>query len=253
MELISTLSTCPENGIGILCFFESKRKNNPTFYKSNNYKLQIFRSLLSIIESGCFVLAFRYMSLADAHSVGALCPVIVVALSVIILKEKVSTKVWLAIFVGFIGVLIVLRPASTIFDIKSLIPLVGAFFVGLYQVITKKTSEYDSPEVSLFYTSIVGILITSLLAINFWQPTNMSSYLIFLGIGVFFSLGFYFQINALSNARASIIQPFHYTLIFWAIILGYIFYGDIPDIFTIIGAIIITSSGIFAINQSSRK
>ena len=237
----------------ILSFIESKRKKNPTFYKSNNYKLQIFRSLLSIIESGCFVLAFRYMSLADAHSVGALCPVIVVALSVIILKEKVSTKVWIAIFVGFIGVLIVLRPASTIFDIKSLIPLVGAFFVGLYQVITKKTSEYDSPEVSLFYTSIVGILITSLLAINFWQPTNMSSYLIFLGIGVFFSLGFYFQINALSNARASIIQPFHYTLIFWAIILGYIFYGDIPDIFTIIGAIIITSSGIFVINKSSRK
>ena len=146
-----------------------------------------------------------------------------------------------------------MRPASTIFDIKSLIPLAAAFFVGLYQVITKKVSEYDSPEVSLFYTSIVGILVTSLLAFNFWQPTNISSYLIFLGIGIFFSLGFYFQINALSNARASIIQPFHYTLIFWAIILGYIFYEDIPDIFTIIGAIIITSSGIFVINQTSKE
>ena len=237
----------------VLSFIESKRKNNPKFYKSKNYKLQLFRSILSIIESGCFVLAFKYMSLADAHSVGALCPVIVVALSVIILKEKVTTKVWIAIFIGFVGVLIVLRPASTIFDIKSLIPLAAAFFVGLYQVITKKISEYDSPEVSLFYTSIVGILVTSLLAINFWQPTNISSYLIFLGIGIFFSLGFYFQINALSNARASIIQPFHYTLIFWAIILGYIFYGDIPDIFTIIGAIIITSSGIFVINQTSKE
>ena len=237
----------------LLSLFESKRKNNPKFYKSNNYKLQIFRSLLSVIESGFFVLAFKYMTLADAHSVGALAPVIVVALSVIILKEKVSIKVWIAIFVGFVGVLIVLRPTSTIFDIKSMIPLVAAFFLGLYQVITKKTSEYDSPEVSLFYTSIVGIIITSLLAFNFWQSTNMISYLLFLGIGIFFSLGFYFQINALSNARASIIQPFHYTLIFWAIILGYIFYGDIPDIFTIIGAIIITSSGIFVINQSSKE
>ena len=237
----------------LLSLFESKRKNNPKFYKSNNYKLQIFRSLLSVVESGFFVLAFRYMTLADAHSVGALAPVIVVALSVIILKEKVSIKVWIAIFVGFVGVLIVLRPTSTVFDIKSMIPLVAAFFLGLYQVITKKTSEYDSPEVSLFYTSIVGIIITSLLAFNFWQSTNMISYLLFLGIGIFFSLGFYFQINALSNARASIIQPFHYTLIFWAIILGYIFYGDIPDIFTIIGAIIITSSGIFVINQSSKE
>ena len=102
----------------LLSFIESKRKNNPKFYKSNNYKLQLFRSLLSIIESGCFVLAFKYMSLADAHSIGALCPVIVVALSVIILKEKVTTKVWIAIFIGFVGVLIVLRPASTIFDLS---------------------------------------------------------------------------------------------------------------------------------------
>ena len=236
-----------------LSLFEAKRKNNSNFYKSNNLKLQILRSLLSIIESGCFVLAFKYLSLANAHSIGALAPVIIVALSAIILKEKVSVKTWIAIFVGFIGVLIILRPTSSIFDVKSMIPLVAAFFLGLYQIVTKKASEYDTPEVSLFYSSIVGMIITSLLAFNFWQPTNMESYLIFFGIGLFFSLGFYFQINALSNARASIIQPFHYTLIFWAIILGYIFYDDIPDLFTITGAIIITVSGIFVINQTSKE
>ena len=236
-----------------LSLFEAKRKNNANFYKSNNLKLQILRSLLSIIESGCFVLAFKYLSLANAHSIGALAPVIIVALSAIILKEKVSVKTWIAIFVGFIGVLIILRPTSSIFDVKSMIPLVAAFFLGLYQIATKKTSEYDTPEVSLFYSSIVGMIITSLLAFNFWQPTNMESYLIFFGIGLFFSLGFYFQINALSNARASIIQPFHYTLIFWAIILGYVFYDDIPDLFTITGAIIITVSGIFVINQTSKE
>ena len=70
---------------------------------------------------------------------------------------------------------------------------------------------------------------------------------------MFFSLGLYLQIIALSKARASIIQPFHYTLIFWAIILGYIFYDDVPDMFTILGAIIITSSGIFVLKQSSKK
>ena len=236
-----------------LSLFEAKRKNNANFYKSNNLKLQILRSLLSIIESGCFVLAFKYLSLANAHSIGALAPVIIVALSAIILKEKVSVKTWIAIFVGFIGVLIILRPTSSIFDVKSMIPLVAAFFLGLYQIATKKISEYDTPEVSLFYSSIVGMIVTSLLAFNFWQPTNMESYLIFFGIGLFFSLGFYFQINALSNARASIIQPFHYTLIFWAIILGYVFYDDIPDLFTITGAIIITVSGIFVINQTSKE
>jgi drug/metabolite transporter (DMT)-like permease len=93
----------------------------------------------------------------------------------------------------------------------------------------------------------------SSLAFKFWTPINGYSYVMFVGIGIFFSLGLYLQIIALSKARASIIQPFHYTLIFWAIIFGYIFYNDVPDMFTIFGAIIITCSGIFVLNQSSKE
>ena len=235
-----------------LSLVESKRKNNINFYKSKKIKLQIFRSLLSVIESGCFVLSFKYLSLADAHSVGSLAPVIVVALSAIFLKEKVSTKTWIAIFIGFIGVLIILRPTSSIFDPKALLPLLAAFVLGLYQVVTKKVSEYDTTETSLFYTSIIGIFIMSFLASNFWTPVSSSSYILFLIVGIFFSLGIYLQIIALSMANASIIQPFHYTLIFWAIIFGYIFYNDIPDLFTIVGAVIITLSGIFVLTQSTK-
>ena len=149
--------------------------------------------------------------------------------------------------------LIILRPTSSIFDPKALLPLIAAFVLGLYQIITKKVSEYDNNETSLFYTSIIGIIVMSLLAFKFWTPIDGYSYAMFLGIGVFFSLGLYLQIIALSKARASIIQPFHYTLIFWAIIFGYIFYNDIPDMFTVIGAIIITCSGIFVLNQSSKN
>ena len=237
----------------MLSLFESKRKNNYLFYKSKNIKSQIFRSLLSVMESGCFVLSFKYLSLANAHSIGSLAPVIVVALSAIILKEKVSVKTWIAIFIGFVGVLIILRPTSSIFDPKALLPLIGAFILGLYKIITKKVSKFDKNETSLFFTSIIGLIIMSLLASKFWTPVERSSYAMFLGIGVFFSLGLYLQIIALSKARASIIQPFHYTLIFWAIIFGYIFYNDIPDMFTVIGAIIITCSGIFVLNQSSKN
>ena len=236
-----------------LSLIESRRKNNFSFYKSKNIKLQIFRSLLSVIESGCFVLSFKYLSLANAHSIGSLAPVIVVALSAIILKEKVSPKTWVAIFIGFIGVLIILRPTSSIFDVKALLPLVAAFMLGLYQVVTKKVSKHDSNETSLFYTSIIGLTLMSFLASSFWSPISGYSYIMFLVIGVFFSLGLYLQIIALSKARASIIQPFHYTLIFWAIIFGFIFYKDIPDMFTVIGAIIITCSGIFVLNQSSKN
>ena len=237
----------------LLSILEARRTKKINFYKTNNFKLQIVRSLLSILESACFVLSFKYLSLANAHSIGALAPIIIVVLSVFILNEKVSIKTWVAIFIGFIGVLIIIRPASDVFSLKSLIPLIAAFFLGLYQIATKKISEYDTPEVSLFYSSLVGIFITSIMAFYFWQPIKVNSLIFFLPIGLFFSLGIYFQILALNNAKASIIQPFHYTLIFWAIIFGYFFYDDVPDLYTIIGALIITASGIFVINQKSRK
>ena len=237
----------------LLSILEARRTKKINFYKTNNFKLQIVRSLLSILESACFVLSFKYLSLANAHSIGALAPIIIVVLSVFILNEKVSIKTWVAIFMGFIGVLIIIRPASDVFSLKSLIPLLAAFFLGLYQIATKKISEYDTPEVSLFYSSLVGIFITSIMAFYFWQPVNINSLIFFLPIGLFFSLGIYFQILALNNAKASIIQPFHYTLIFWAIIFGYFFYDNIPDLYTIVGAFIITVSGIFVINQDSRK
>ena len=229
---------------------ESIRKKNIYFYQTQNIKLQIIRSFLSIIESGCFVLSFRYLTLADAHSIGSLTPVIVVGLSAIFLREKVSAKTWIAIFFGFLGVLIIMRPGLTIFDSKSLIPLVAAFFLSLYQILTRKASEYDPSETSLFYTSLIGIISMSFLVPFFWQPMQSFSYLLFVGIGIFFSFGIYFQIIALSYSKASIVQPFHYTLILWAIILGYLFYDDIPDIFTITGAIIITTSGIYVLRSS---
>ena len=228
-----------------LSFIESRRKKNYKFYLTNNFKLQILRSFLSILESACFVLAFRYLSLADAHSIGGLTPIIVVIFSSIFLKEKITPKIWLAIFMGFIGVLVIMRPGLSIFDPKSLIPLSAALFLGLYQVVTRKASEYDQNETSLFYTAITGILIMGSISFFYWIPINLSFILLFMGVGVFYSLGLYLQIIALSKARASMVQPFHYTLIFWAIIFGFIFYNDVPDLFTIIGATIIASSGIY--------
>ena len=231
----------------ILSLIESKRKKNYKFFKSSNIKIQLVRSVLSIVESGCFVFSFRYLSLADVHSIASLTPVIVVALSALILRESVNLNTWVAIFLGFIGVLIIMRPGLSIFDPMSLIPLGGAFFLSIYQIVTRKASEKDSNETSLFYTSIVGIFFMGIIGYNYWQPLMDLSLYFFLAIGIFFSLGLYFQIIALSLARAGIIQPFHYTLIFWAIILGYLFYNDLPDIPTIIGAIIITVSGIYTL------
>jgi drug/metabolite transporter (DMT)-like permease len=228
-----------------LSLIESKRKKNFKFYLTSNWKLQLLRSLLSILESGCFILAFRYLSLADAHSIGALTPIVVVVLSYIFLREKISPRIWFAVFIGFIGVLIVMRPGLTVFDPASLIPLAAAFFLGLYQIITRKVSAVDNNETSLFYAGIVGMFLMGFISFFYWKPISVDFILMFLGVGALYSSGVYFQIVALSKARASIVQPFHYTLIFWSIIFGFLFYKDIPDLFTITGAVVIIISGVY--------
>ena len=93
----------------------------------------------------------------------------------------------------------------------------------------------------------------SFMSFFYWKELNTTSYILLTCIGIFFAIGLYFQIVALTKARASIIQPFHYTLIFWAIIWGYLIYDDLPDLPTVIGAIIITISGIYVINQKTTE
>ena len=205
------------------------------------------RSSLSLLESGFFILAFKYLSLASAHSIGAITPLIVILMAYIFLKEKIDRKTWIAVFFGFIGVIIILRPGIGILDTKIFIPLIGAIFLSLYQITTRLASYVDENETSLFFTAIIGIIIMSIL-VNFnWINFSTQSYFIFLGIGFFYSLGYYCQVIALEKSPASKIQPFYYTTFFWAVILGYIFYNNIPDKYTIIGAIVIVLSGIYAL------
>lgn len=236
----------------IISFVESKRKNNHYFYKTNNIKLQLSRSLISVLETVFFVSSFKYLSLATVHSVASLAPVFVVILSMLILKEKIEKRLWFIIFFGFIGVIVILRPGFDIFDTKSLLPLGAGFFFGLYQVITKKASQYDSDETSLFYTSIFGLVIITFLISIYWHPFTYISYFLLPLIGLMMTLAHYSLIIGLARAPASKIQPFHFTLIFWAIVFGYLFYNDIPDIPTLFGASIIALSGIFLIRNQTK-
>jgi drug/metabolite transporter (DMT)-like permease len=236
----------------IISFVESKRKNNKFFYKTKNLKLQLTRSLTSVIETVFFVSSFKYLSLASVHTVASLAPVFVIILSMLFLKEKIDKRLWSIIFFGFLGVLIILRPGFEIFDIKSLLPLCAGFFFGLYQVITKKASEYDSDETSLFFTSIFGLIIITVLLFIYWQPFTLISFFILPLIGLMMTLAHYSLIIALARAPASKIQPFHFTLIFWAILFGYVFYNDVPDIPTLVGGFIIALTGIFVIKNQSK-
>ena len=237
----------------IIAIIEAKRKKNVRVWKTNNLKLQLIRSLCSILETAFFVTSFRYLTLGDVHSVAALSPIIVVALSIIFLKEFVDKRIWFAIFFGFIGVLIILRPGFDVFNFKSLIPLGAAFTFAIYQILTKKVSEVDKDETSLFFTSLFGVITMVILASIYWVDFIFISYFLLPLIGIMMSLAHYSLIIALARAPANKIQPFHFSLIFWAIIYGFVFYNDVPDVPTVFGALIIALSGIYIIHQQRKN
>ncbi len=160
----------------IISLIEAKRKKNQQVWKTKNLKMQLLRSLSSILETAFFVTSFKYLPLGDAHSVAALSPIIVVALSIIFLKEFVDKKIWFAIFFGFVGVLIILRPGFEVFSFKALLPLGAALGFAVYQILTKKVSEYDSDETSLFFTSLFGVLVMLVLASIYWVDFILLSY-----------------------------------------------------------------------------
>ncbi|MDC3100836.1 DMT family transporter [Pelagibacteraceae bacterium] len=234
----------------IFSFFISKKNNVKNYYLSNNYKIQITRCVLSVCEACFFVLSFRYLALADAHTIGSLSPVLVVSFSYLILREKINLATWVAIGISFFGVILIMRPGLTIFNPYLVIPLLAAFFYSLFQIATRLNAQYDDNETMLFYNGLIGVIITSILSIFFWQPLHSFSFIFFIFLGFFFCAGLYLQIKALSITPASVLAPYNYTIIVWAILFGFVVYKEIPDIFTIIGAIIIVASGVFIFKYS---
>jgi len=236
----------------IFSFFIAKKNKVKKFYISNNYKIQITRCILSVCESCFFVLSFRHLALADAHTIGSLAPVLVLIFSYFLLKEKINIATWLAIGTSFVGVVLIMRPGLTIFNPYLIIPLFAAFFYSLFQIATRLNAMYDDNETMLFYNGLIGSIITFVLSIFYWQPLHASSFIFFIFLGIFFCTGLFLQIKALSITPASILAPYQYTIILWGIFFGLVVYNEVPDIFTITGAIIIVVSGIFIFRFSYR-
>ena len=172
----------------IFSFFIAKKNKVKKFYLSNNYKIQITRCILSVCESCFFVLSFRHLALADAHTIGSLAPVLVLVFSYFILKEKINVATWLAICVSFCGVILIMRPGLTIFNPYLIIPLCAAFFYSLFQIATRLNAKYDDNETMLFYNGFIGAIITFVLSLFFWQPLHSFSFIFFIFLGIFLSL-----------------------------------------------------------------
>ena len=207
--------------------------------------LQIFRGLLICSEMALFAYALHFMGLAELHTIFACFPLIVTLLSVPILGEAVGWRRGLAVFVGFIGTVIIINPGSGVFSPFALMGLSCAVMFAIYNLITRKVSKVDSFETSLLYFGIVGFIGSSMVAPFFWQALNQNEVFWLLIISVIGIMGHLLLIKALQWTPAVILQPFNYFVLLWAMIISYVIYGEILAAQTLVGAALVVASGVF--------
>ena len=216
-------------------------------------KLQLFRGLILLCANILFFYAISIISLTKALTLAFVAPLIVTALSPFILGEIVGYRRWLAVIIGFIGSLIVIRPGLIEFNLATLAALGTGFFYGIYFIITRKLHTADSPLLTLLITGVVGAIILSAYMPFSWIEPNPNQWLFMFCIGLCASVGHFFLILSLKYADASKLAPFSYFEIVTNVIIGYYFFSDFPDIWTWVGLLIIINSGIYiSIRERSR-
>ncbi len=221
--------------------------------RTSRLPVQLGRGLLLVIATSSIFAAVRFLPLADTYAISFVAPVMVVALSITLLGETVDRRRWLAIFGGFLGVLVVIRPGSGVMSWPAIFPLIMATCWALYQVLTRLLAATEQPVPTLFYTTLVGTVATSLILPAVWIPPTAAVWAVMAAMGLVGMLGHLALFHAFTLAPASLLSPFIYTQIIWAILLGYWGFGDVPDGFTLLGSAIVVVSGIFLLHSRQKK
>jgi drug/metabolite transporter (DMT)-like permease len=209
--------------------------------------VHIARGLLLMISTYCMIMAISIVPLADAYTITFTAPFLVTILSVPLLKERVGWRRWTAVLVGFTGVLIVFRPIAAPVHWAMLLPLITAACFALYQILTRKVS-YDSRETAfmmLFYLAWVGTAVMSAIVPAYWQTVAAGDWAWMIGMGALGAAGHLILIRALAITPASLLSPFIYSQIVWALGIGYLWFGDVPSIWMLIGCTVIVASGLY--------
>ena len=212
---------------------------------SEKPKLQFLRGLILLTANICFFYSISVISLAKALTLAFVAPLIVTAFSPIFLSEKVGLRRWLAVIIGFIGSLVVIRPGFVEINLASLAALGTGVMYGFYLIITRKLSTSDNPLLTLLLTGVVGAIIISIVMPFVWVKPTLNQWSMMAAIGIVACVGHLFLILSLKYADASKLAPFSYFEIITNIIIGYYFFSDFPENWTFLGLFIIVISGIY--------
>ena len=220
--------------------------------KTSKINLHLLRAVIACLAMFSFFKAFGILPLADVSSISFASIMIITILAIFILDEKVGIRRWIAIFFGFIGVLIIFRPGTSLFSYFSLLPLLGAVALSFAVIIMKKLVSYDSPPTCSFYLHVFIALIYFPFVIFNWQQPSLNLWLMLIGMGFCGGIAQILLTNAYRLSTVNLLQPFDYTAIIWAITFGVIFFNDYPDRYVIIGSIVIVISTYYIIYREAK-
>lgn len=214
--------------------------------------LQIFRAVLLVVEICTMVTAFTLLGLTESHAVFTSYPLLIAALSGVVLGETIGWRRWSAIAVGFVGVLIILQPSGGVFSIYALVPLASAFMFALYGLLTRFAARQDSAATSFFWTGTAGAVAATLIGMWYWQPMTPPDWgwmalLCITGVTGHFTL-----IKCYEVAEAGVVQPFAFLQLVWAAAIGMLVFNETLRSNVALGAAIVVAAGLFTLWRERR-
>ncbi len=207
--------------------------------------IQAVRSMLIFGGTFLYFYGLKFMPLTSAIAILSLAPILTIAFSVPILKERINTRQAISVAFGLAGALIIIRPGLGVFQWTSLLPVGAALCYGVFQVLTRYLSRHDEPLTTLAWSAAGGTVVASLMVPMEWVTPQPQEWLGLAALGGIAALGQYTLIRAWGHAPASVLAPFNYTNLLWSVPFGFFLFGDLPDRWTILGALIIVGSGIY--------
>jgi drug/metabolite transporter (DMT)-like permease len=237
----------------LLALIISNPLTRPGLLKTTRPGLQLVRGLLLLLTTTFNFFAFRYLQLDEALAILFSTPFLVAIMAGPILGEWIGWRRWTAITVGFFGVLVVIRPGLGGIQWAALLSLVSAIFYAAYAITTRLVMRHDSSETTLFYANVVGVVIMLPVLPFVWTtPPSGFDLILLLAVGAFGSAGHFLLILAHDRAPASVLSPFMYTQLLWAVTFGYLVFDNVPNHWTLAGAAIVVGSGLYLLYREQK-
>ena len=227
----------------VTCLFIKNRISD--ILNTNQPYIQFSRGVILSLNNCLVVYTFTLLGLVETHAIIACYPLIVAGLSVPFLGERFGWRRWMAIFTGFIGVIIILRPNTNVITEGSIFAIVGAIMFAVYLILTRYVSRSDTAITSFFWTGIGGTVTMSLISLFIWDDILKEDYLWLLLMCILSAGSHFMMVKTLQVAEASVVQPFSYLQLVFGSIIGVTIFSESIDLMIIIGALVVIGSGLF--------